>query len=56
MVRVGIDEKVAAELVKDFPQGSEIVRIPRDSDERVEVDFWILPTYGTNQEAAGEPG
>jgi phosphoglycerate dehydrogenase-like enzyme len=43
MVRVGIDEKVAAELVKDFPQGSEIVRIPRHSDERIEVDFWILP-------------
>ena len=43
MVRVGIDEKVAAELVKDFPHGSEIVRIPRHSNERLEVDFWILP-------------
>jgi phosphoglycerate dehydrogenase-like enzyme len=43
MVRVGVDEKLAPELVKDFPQGSEIVRIPRHSSEQLDVDFWILP-------------
>jgi phosphoglycerate dehydrogenase-like enzyme len=42
MVRVGVDEKVAPELLKDFPAGSEIVRIPRHSSEVLDVDFWIL--------------
>ncbi len=42
MVRVGVDEKVAPELLRDFPAGSEIVRIPRHSSEVLDVDFWIL--------------
>jgi len=42
MVRVGVDEKVAPELLKDFPKDVEIVRIPRHSQETLEVDFWIL--------------
>jgi len=42
MVRVGVDEKVAPELLKDFPKDVEIVRIPRHSEETLEVDFWIL--------------
>jgi len=33
MVRVGVDEKVAPELLKDFPKDVEIVRIPRHSEE-----------------------
>lgn len=43
MVRVGIDEKLAPELLTDFPPEAEIVRIPRHLDGTIDVDFWILP-------------
>lgn len=43
MVRVGIDETLSDELLADFPQDAEIVRIPRNLTGTVEVDFWILP-------------
>ncbi|MEO6983455.1 MAG: 2-hydroxyacid dehydrogenase [Edaphobacter sp.] len=43
MVRVGIDEKLSGELLVDFPQGVEIVRIPRKATDVLDVDFWILP-------------
>lgn len=43
MVRVGVDEKLSEELLVDFPQGAEIVRIPRKGTGMVDVDFWILP-------------
>jgi phosphoglycerate dehydrogenase-like enzyme len=43
MVRVGIDENVAAELLTGFPPGVEIVRIPRGGGPVLDVDFWILP-------------
>ena len=42
MVRIGVDEKLAPELVRDFPAGTEIVRIPRNGTKQLEVDFWIL--------------
>jgi phosphoglycerate dehydrogenase-like enzyme len=43
MVRVGVDESLSAELLADFPREAEIVRIPRNSTEITDVDFWILP-------------
>ncbi|MEO6910597.1 MAG: NAD(P)-dependent oxidoreductase, partial [Edaphobacter sp.] len=43
MVRVGVDESLSDELLSDFPRDAEIVRIPRNLTESVEVDFWILP-------------
>jgi len=43
MVRVGVDETVAAELLADFPREVEIVRLPRTVVSPAEVDFWILP-------------
>jgi phosphoglycerate dehydrogenase-like enzyme len=43
MVRVGVDENLAQELLVDFPRGSEIVRIPRHSAQVQDVDFWIIP-------------
>jgi phosphoglycerate dehydrogenase-like enzyme len=43
MVRVGVDENLAPELLADFPPEAEIVRIPRDSTEILNVDLWILP-------------
>ena len=43
MVRVGVDENVAEELLADFPREAEIVRLPRAISSPVDVDFWILP-------------
>jgi phosphoglycerate dehydrogenase-like enzyme len=43
MVRVGVDEKLADELLRDLPPEAEIVRIPRTPSGSIEVDFWILP-------------
>jgi phosphoglycerate dehydrogenase-like enzyme len=42
MVRVGVDEKLAPELLADFPREAEIVRIPRQPTGTLEVDIWIL--------------
>ena len=42
MVRVGVDENLAPELLVDFPREAEIVRIPRKPSGIIQVDFWIL--------------
>ncbi len=42
MVRVGVDEKLAPELLADFPPEAEIVRIPRQPAGVLDVDIWIL--------------
>ena len=43
MVRVGVDENLAPELLVDFPPEAEIVRIARDPSGVQNVDFWIIP-------------
>jgi phosphoglycerate dehydrogenase-like enzyme len=43
MVRVGVDESLAQELLADFPREAEIVRIPRRLTGTLDVDFWIIP-------------
>jgi phosphoglycerate dehydrogenase-like enzyme len=43
MVRVGVDESLAQELLVDLPREAEIVRIPRRLSEPLDVDFWIVP-------------
>ncbi len=43
MVRVGVDENLAQELVANFPSEADIVRIPRHPAGIQDVDFWILP-------------
>jgi phosphoglycerate dehydrogenase-like enzyme len=45
MVRVGVDENLALELLADFPAEAEIIRLPRTIPAPVDVDFWILPFY-----------
>lgn len=45
MVRVGVDENLADELLADFPAEAEIVRLPRTLVSPVEIDFWIVPFY-----------
>jgi phosphoglycerate dehydrogenase-like enzyme len=43
MVRVGVNESLAQELLVDFPPETEIVRIPRHPSGVQDVDFWIIP-------------
>ena len=43
MVRVGVDENLAQELLIDFPREAEIVRVARRPDGVQDVDFWIIP-------------
>jgi phosphoglycerate dehydrogenase-like enzyme len=45
MVRVGVDENLAPELLADFPPEAEIVRLPRTIPTPIDIDFWILPFY-----------
>ena len=52
MVRIGVDENVAEELLKDFPRQVQLVRLPRVIATPVELDFWILPFYRKDTEAA----
>lgn len=52
MVRVGVDENLAVELLADFPPEAEIVRLPRMIPAPVEVDFWIVPFYRKDAAAA----
>ena len=52
MVRVGVDENLADELLVDFPAEAEIVRLGRTVPEPVEVDFWILPFYRKDAQKA----
>jgi phosphoglycerate dehydrogenase-like enzyme len=42
MVRVGVDENLAEELLAGFPREAEIVRIPRKPTQTLDVDFWFL--------------
>jgi phosphoglycerate dehydrogenase-like enzyme len=42
MVRVGVDENLAPELLVDLPPEAQIVRVPRRPPEVLDVDFWIL--------------
>jgi phosphoglycerate dehydrogenase-like enzyme len=52
MVRVGVDENLAPELLSDFPAEAAIVRLPRTIPTPVDIDFWILPFYRKDTEAA----
>jgi phosphoglycerate dehydrogenase-like enzyme len=52
MIRVGVDENLATELLAGFPPEAEIVRLPRTILSPVEVDFWILPFYRKDAQAS----
>jgi phosphoglycerate dehydrogenase-like enzyme len=45
MVRVGVDENLADELLAEFPAEAQIVRLGKTVSGPVDVDFWILPFY-----------
>ena len=52
MIRVGVDENLAEELLADFPPEAEIVRLPRTIPSPLDVDFWILPFYRRDAQAS----
>ncbi len=45
MLRVGVDEYLSPELVRDFPPEAEIVYIPRTLATPLDIDFLILPFF-----------
>ena len=47
MVRVGYSANIASELLKDFPEGVELIALPRDLDHEVEIEVWIPDPYPT---------
>jgi phosphoglycerate dehydrogenase-like enzyme len=47
MLRVGYSANLAAELLSDFPQGVELIRLPRELDHDVEIEVWIPDPYPT---------
>src|SRR5947208_744315 len=42
MVRVGVDESVAEDLLSGFPAETEFVRLGKTLASPVDVDFWIM--------------
>ena len=51
MLRVGYSANLAAEWLSDFPQGIELIRLPRDLDHDVEIDVWLPDPYPTRNQA-----
>jgi phosphoglycerate dehydrogenase-like enzyme len=47
MLRVGYSANLAAEWLFDFPQGIELIRLPRELDHDVEIDVWLPDPYPT---------
>jgi phosphoglycerate dehydrogenase-like enzyme len=47
MLRVGYSANLAAEWLSDFPQGIELIRLPRELDHDVELDVWVPDPYPT---------
>ncbi len=45
MLRVGYPSTLAAELLRDFPDGVELIAIPDDADREIEIDVWIPDFY-----------
>jgi phosphoglycerate dehydrogenase-like enzyme len=47
MLRVGYSANIAPELLNDFPEGIELIVLPRDLDHAVEIEVWIPDPYPT---------
>lgn len=43
MLRTGIQESIAPELLQDFTREVELVRIADDLERDVDIDMWIVP-------------
>jgi phosphoglycerate dehydrogenase-like enzyme len=47
MVRIGVEECIDDELLRDFPRSAELIRIPAEPQKDIEVDFWISSLAAT---------
>jgi phosphoglycerate dehydrogenase-like enzyme len=47
MLRVGYSANLAPELLADFPEGIELIALPRELDHDVEIEVWIPDPYPT---------
>jgi len=47
MLRVGYPTTISAELLRDFPEGIELVEVWDKMDHDVEIDVWIPDPYST---------
>jgi hypothetical protein len=45
MLRVGYPAVIAAELLRDFPQGIELIPLPDQLDHDIDIDVWIPDPY-----------
>jgi phosphoglycerate dehydrogenase-like enzyme len=45
MLRVGYPATLAAELLRDFPPGIELISLPDDLDHDIDIDVWIPDPY-----------
>ena len=47
MLRVGYPAILPAELLRDFPEGVELIPLPDPLDHEIEIDVWIPDPYST---------
>ena len=47
MLRVGYPATLAAELLRDFPPEVELIPLPDELDQELDIDVWIPDTYPT---------
>ena len=47
MLRVGYSTNLAPELLKDFPEGVELIALARDLDHDVDIEVWLPDPYPT---------
>jgi phosphoglycerate dehydrogenase-like enzyme len=51
MVRVGIEESIEEDWLRELPEGIEVIRIPESPSSEVEIDFWIAPLSSATAQA-----
>ncbi len=47
MLRVGYPDTLSTDLLKAFPEGIELIRVPGPSDETIDIDVWVPDAYST---------
>jgi phosphoglycerate dehydrogenase-like enzyme len=47
MLRVGYPATIAAELLRNFPEGVELIPIPYPLDHDIDIDVWLPDPYAT---------
>jgi phosphoglycerate dehydrogenase-like enzyme len=47
MLRVGYPDSISADLLRDFPEGIELIPVSEKIDHDVDIDVWIPDPYAT---------